>query len=1651
MKWTSIVGVAALMSGGALAAFASTGDSSNASARFLSGTLVTSAGTLDSIADLEGVTATNSGSPTADTESGSLDLTALSAVTVDLPSGVDVPLGRLLQLGAVNQFAQASDAGVSRSASGAVDDSGAVSVSGSGDFPASASLDLVSLLGTPANGVLSTGSLNLGAVTGVAADDEPLGPPLATTCADLSNPSNCRDYNVASADLDLVSPLVGQLVTSIDGTLGTVDTTVDGLSSAIDNSITGTLSSAISALVGGADQLTVTVGSNLQTALAPVLTGTLTDGGVSLDLDTGAITVDLSQVLVGGLSNQPPDTALLSPAVLTTISGDLDNILQQLQTNLNTALPGALNAVPVTISGGVCEPTGCGLPLGGTLNVDFTGTVGDLLAGDPALTLSGTGLVTALLAPILNTLTPAVGAALATVVQPVVTSAISTVGTGVDNAVSTLSGALDPVLTDLGDVVGVNLNEQEAGSTAGSFREVAVRVSVLGGAVTTLDLGRAEVGPNVAVAASISSLDPTHGPQTGGTTVTITGNGFTDATGVTFDGTAGTVFTVVSDTEITVTTPAHDPGAVDVQVLSPTGDSAAATYTYDAVPAVTTIAPDSGPDTGGTPVVITGTGFTGSTGVTFDGVPATDFTVVSDTEIDATTPPHAAGAVDVVVDNPNGDSAPVGFTYTQTAEVTGVSPSSGPTAGGNTVTITGQCFSSATEVTFGGVDATSFTIDSDTQITAVVPAGAAGPVDVQVSSDCGAGALPGGYTYVAPVPSVSGLDPDNGPETGGTTVTITGTGFTDATDATFDGVDGGSFTVVSDTEITVTTPPHAPGAVDVIVDGPGGSSSAVTYTYTPVANITGVSPGDGPVTGGTTVTITGQCFTGATAVTFGGVPATSFTVDSDTQITAVAPAGAATGPVDVVVTGSAACGDATAPGGFTYDAVPPTLTSLSPDNGPQTGGTTVTITGTDFTGATGVTFDGTAGTDFTVVSDTEITVTSPVHDPGTATVVVQSPAGDSNGVDFTYTPVTEITGTDPGDGPVTGGTTVTITGQCFTGATGVSFGGVPATSFTVDSDTQITAVAPAGAATGPVDIAVTGSAACGDATDPGGFTYDAVPPTLTSLSPDNGPQTGGTTVTITGTGFTDATGVTFDGTSGTAFTVVDDTTITVTTPVHDPGTIAVIVQSPAGESNELDYTYTPVASITGVSPGDGPVAGGTVVTITGQCFTGATAVTFGGVDATSFTVDSDTQITATTPAGTAGAVDVVVTGGGTCGSATDPGGFTYVAPAPAAADAVSLTPTSGPETGGTIVTITGTGFTGATGVTFDGTAGGSFTVVSDTSITVSSPVHDPGAVDVIVESPNGDSSPLPFTFTPVATITGTSPSTGPEDGGTPVTITGSCFTGATAVTFGGVDALSFTVVSDTEIDAVTPAGAGTVDVVVTGGGTCGTATDPGGFTYEAPSTGAAPVILSLTPTTGPTAGGTTVTITGSGFTGSTGVTFDGIQAPTMSVDSDTQITVTTPPHAVGTVDVIVQGPTAPATATVALFATRTSGAQARSLAHAGLIGFATGTQDAATPASAQPASAQPASLTTAAVHPAAVIIIPAADSNPGQFTYVEASTGGSGSGGTGGGTSGGGSGGIVEALADTGAFSLLGSGVAAALGMLVAGITLLVIRRRRQA
>lgn len=242
------------------------------------------------------------------------------------------------------------------------------------------------------------------------------------------------------------------------------------------------------------------------------------------------------------------------------------------------------------------------------------------------------------------------------------------------------------------------------------------------------------------------------------------------------------------------------------------------------------------------------------------------------------------------------------------------------------------------------------------------------------------------------------------------------------------------------------------------------------------------------------------------------------------------------------------------------------------------------------------------------------------------------------------------------------------------------------------------------------------------------------PPVLTSVVPSTGPVQGTNPVTLNGSQFTGATAVTFGPAAALSYTVTTPSTISATVPPGN-GTVNVTVRTPAGLSNAVTYTYAPAPLLSSIAPDQGPTSGGTTVVLTGSGLTGTTAVTFGSSPAASFTVNSATQITAVTPAGT-GSVLCTATGpGGTSNAVV----YTYLA-APAL---TALSPAQGPTDAGSTVTLTGTGLSTATAVHFGATPV-SFTVVSDTTLVATAPAGPAGSVAVNATTPGGTSNSLGY-------------------------------------------------------------------------------------------------------------------------------------------------------------------------------------------------------------------------------------------------------------------------------------------------------------------
>jgi hypothetical protein len=228
----------------------------------------------------------------------------------------------------------------------------------------------------------------------------------------------------------------------------------------------------------------------------------------------------------------------------------------------------------------------------------------------------------------------------------------------------------------------------------------------------------------------------------------------------------------------------------------------------------------------GSSVMIRGAQFTGTTQVRFGSTPATSFTVINDSNIDAEAP-GVFGTQNITVSNPVGTSATnngdIYIGYSRPG-VSGVSPSSGPPSGGTTVTLMGVNFSGVSEVLFGGSPARSLTVLSSTRLVAVSPSGRSWH-NVSVVNPAGTSPVVPSDVFTWFVrPTVVRVRPSSGPQGGGTTVVVSGSGFTGATGVRFGSTPAASFKFINDGVIDAISPAGA-GARDVTVIGPEGTSS----------------------------------------------------------------------------------------------------------------------------------------------------------------------------------------------------------------------------------------------------------------------------------------------------------------------------------------------------------------------------------------------------------------------------------------------------------------------------------------------------------------------------------------------------------------------------------------------------------------------------------------------------------------------------------------------------------------------------------------------------------------------------------------------------------------------------------------------------------
>ena len=634
-----------------------------------------------------------------------------------------------------------------------------------------------------------------------------------------------------------------------------------------------------------------------------------------------------------------------------------------------------------------------------------------------------------------------------------------------------------------------------------------------------------------------------------------------------------------------------------------------------AAPVVTVFSPVAGAP--GVQVRLTGAGFSSATQVQFDTALA-DFIVLSDSQMIAMVP-AAAITGRIRVTNPSGAGSS-SSDFTVAPRITGFWPLRSAT--NNAITIDGFNFNGTTNVQFHGSNA-AFTVTAPTQIRAVVPFGATnGPI--RVRTPVGAAVAEQDFKVTGPGPIIDDFSPRFAAPGG--QIIIHGVNFTNVTAVQFNGVAATTFSAPAQTQLYVTVPSGATSGRITVTTAAGSGTSTNNFVVTSAPVITDFFPDRGKA-GQTTVTIEGVNFAGVIGVGFNGQPVAGISTPAPNQILVTVPNGATTGPI--TVTNASGVGASASP--FVVTTAPIVDTFEPWLGGP---GTTVLITGENFTGVTAVRFNGVPSGHFPSPAPTLIYADVPAGATAGPITVVNASGSFVTSSNFVVVPPWPfLTRIDPNVGPR--GTEVNLYGVNFGATPVVRFNGMTDptayVSGQVGNEYRITAAVPAAATTGPITV----TTAAGTSTNANSF---FVPPRLTGFSPTNGVP--GDEVVLTGTNFTGATAVWFHQGSA-PFTNNHSGRITATVPTNAvTGPITVV--TPAGIITSTNK-FQVMPWIAGFAPVQGPT--GTVVTVFGASLDGTMGVSFNGVGA-AFTYISSTEVRATVPTNaTTGPVQVQTTNG----------------------------------------------------------------------------------------------------------------------------------------------------------------------------------------------------------------------------------------------------------------------------------------------------------------------------------------------------------------------------------------------------------------------
>ncbi|MEC0244674.1 IPT/TIG domain-containing protein [Paenibacillus chitinolyticus] len=870
-------------------------------------------------------------------------------------------------------------------------------------------------------------------------------------------------------------------------------------------------------------------------------------------------------------------------------------------------------------------------------------------------------------------------------------------------------------------------------------------------------------------APQITSLVEDKGLIQGGETVTIHGANFRANPKVTFGNTAVSSVQFIDSTKLIVIAPPGPQGIAEVRVTNTDGQFANYSYNYYANPEIISIVPKQGKLSGGNEVVITGKYFMNGARVKFG---EHDATVKAATyeQIKVTAPAGtAAGFVDVSILNPDGTSVTSrdAYEYLEAPVVLGIQPAAGLTTGGDTVTITGEHFKSGVIVKFNqSVVPTEFVSATELRITTPSWAKAENVDVVVMNTDKQEAVLSKGYTYNYPAPIITSVTPNAGPAAGGDFVNITGENFFADSKVLFkDKIV--SFTFIDKQHLRVRAPQWTQEEkVDITVKNSDGQSAtakeAYSYTLPEVFELLSVAPNSGLLAGGNTISIQGKNFDNNLSVYLDGAKVT-FTLVSSEKINIVAPKRLVTGKVDVKIVDMYKR-EATLKEAYEYLAPPPppapVVTSVDPAEVVRTSGEFMFINGDNFQDGAVLWLNDRKITSISFINSKQLRLRAPGWDKEEfVDVKVVNPDNQSGtltaGLHFINPPADPapvIASLSPDTGEMPGGYFVTINGQSFKNGAKVFFGNKEV-SVSFLGATQLRVRAPQWEVEATINLKVVNPDGQ-EVSSPFTYVRPALGPApeITSVTPEQVLVTGGTFVTINGEHFA-AQSVVKIGNQQVVTTFVSDKQLRIRVPVWPRAervdiTVTNVDGQTVTRTGGLEYILPPPAVISSLTPNHMVIDANEFVVIDGANFQTGSKVFFGDKEVVA-TFISDKQLRMRAPVWSkAETVSIKVVNPD--GQATLlQAGFTFdpkpMKPAPTI---TSISPNSGPKSGGDFTYINGSNFVSGAKVSFNNGAPFDVTFLSANQVRFRAPSSAKlGPVDVKVINPDGQTVTLTGGYT----------------------------------------------------------------------------------------------------------------------------------------------------------------------------------------------------------------------------------------------------------------------------------------------------------------